>query len=108
MNALDLFVLPSETRRNWREQFGRVIVEAMSCGVPVIGSDSGEIPTVVDDAGLIFHEGDTDMLAEQIGCLMSDPSQRARYAGLGRERVVNCYSVEQVASRHYEVYRELL
>ena len=53
MNALDVFVLPSETRSNWREQFGRVIVEAMSCGVPVIGSDSGEIPTVLGDAGLI-------------------------------------------------------
>ena len=44
MNALDVFVLPSETRSNWREQFGRVIVEAMSCGVPVVGSDSGRDP----------------------------------------------------------------
>jgi glycosyltransferase involved in cell wall biosynthesis len=108
MNALDVFVLPSETRHNWREQFGRAIVEAMSCGVPVIGSDSGEIPTVVDDAGLIFEEGDAAQLARHIGCLLADPSQRARYSGLGRERVRQCYSVEEVARRHFEVYRELL
>ena len=45
--AFDLLVLPSETQPNWKEQFGRVIVEALACGVPVIGSDSGEIPNLV-------------------------------------------------------------
>ncbi|MFN2202543.1 MAG: glycosyltransferase, partial [Caldilineaceae bacterium] len=50
--GLDVFVLPSRTTPTWKEQFGRVLIEAMSCGVPVIGSDSGEIPHVVADAGL--------------------------------------------------------
>lgn len=39
---------------NWKEQFGRVLIEAMSCGVPVIGSTCGEIPNVVGEAGLLF------------------------------------------------------
>jgi glycosyltransferase involved in cell wall biosynthesis len=108
MNALDVFVLPSETRKNWREQFGRVVVEAMSCGVPVIGSDSGEIPTVVGDAGLVFHEGDTAVLAEHLRCLLSDPLQRARFSRLGRERVLKLFSVERIAAQHHDIYRELL
>jgi glycosyltransferase involved in cell wall biosynthesis len=108
MNALDILVLPSETRRNWREQFGRVIVEAMSCGVPVIGSDSGEIPTVLGDAGLVFHEGDATALAEHVRCLISDPLQRDRRSRLGRERVLKLFSVEQVAEQHYAIYQKLL
>lgn len=105
MNALDVFVLPSETRSNWREQFGRVIVEAMSCGVPVVGSDSGEIPTVLGDAGLIFHEGDSAELAGQLLCLLSNPDERVRLSHAGRERVLRLFSVEQVARKHLSLYR---
>ena len=108
MNALDIFVLPSETRSNWREQFGRVIVEAMACGVPVIGSDSGEIPTVLGDAGPVFHEGDAAALAEQMRCLLSDPQERDRLSRMGRERVLTHFSVEQVAEQHHAIYRELV
>ena len=43
--------MPSRTLPNWKEQFGRVIIEAMACGVPVVGSDSGAIPDVIGDAG---------------------------------------------------------
>jgi len=47
MNSLDVLVLPSRSRSFWKEQFGRVLIEAMACGVPVIGSSSGEIPNVI-------------------------------------------------------------
>lgn len=46
-NSLDVLVLPSRTLPNWKEQFGRVLIEAMACQVPVVGSDSGEIRNVV-------------------------------------------------------------
>jgi glycosyltransferase involved in cell wall biosynthesis len=105
MNALDLFVLPSETRANWREQFGRVIVEAMSCGIPVVGSDSGEIPTVLGDAGLTFHEGDSEDLARGLACLLSSPDERARLSHAGRQRALSLFSIEQVASSHLGIYR---
>ncbi len=104
LNALDVFVLPSETRRNWREQFGRVAVEAMACGVPVIGSDSGEIPIVLGDAGLTFHEGDASALAAQLRCLLSDPAFRAQLGAKGRQRVLDLYSVEKVAAQHHAIY----
>ena len=74
----------------------------------MIGSDSGEIPTVVGDAGLVFHEGDSPMLAEHLRCLLSDPSQRARFSRLGRERVLKLFSVERIAAQHHTIYRELL
>jgi glycosyltransferase involved in cell wall biosynthesis len=108
MNALDLFVLPSETRSNWREQFGRVIVEAMSCGVPVVGSDSGEIPSVLGDTGLIFPEGDWHALAAHLRALVADHSLRARLSHAGRERVLKLFATEKVAAQHYAIYEEMV
>ena len=107
MNALDVFVLPSETRSNWREQFGRALVEAMACGTPIVGSDSGEIPTVLGDAGLIFHEGDKAELADCLRCLLTNPAVRTRLAGAGRKRALRLFSVEQVARRYLAIYEEL-
>lgn len=108
MNALDVFVLPSETRRNWREQFGRVAVEAMSCGVPVVGSDSGEIPAVLGRAGVVFPEGQAGELAARLDALLSSPAERERLAKAGREWVLECFSTERVAEQHFSIYRDLL
>ena len=63
-SQLDVMVLPSLTDgKKWVEQFGRVLVEAMAAGVPVVGSDAGRIPDTVGDAGLIFPEGDAPGIA---------------------------------------------
>ncbi len=72
LRSFDVLVLPSRSMPYWKEQFGRVLVEAMACGVPVIGSDSGAIPNVIGDAGLIFPEGNVDALANQITSLIAD------------------------------------
>jgi glycosyltransferase involved in cell wall biosynthesis len=105
---LDALVLPSRTRPNWKEQFGRVLVEAMACGVPVIGSDSGEIPHVIGDAGLIFPEEQVDILRAHLARLLSDPNLRADLARRGRERVLARFTQAQVASQTYQVYRAIL
>ena len=70
MGARDSLVLPSHTTRDWKEQFGRVVVEALSCGRWVLGSRSGEIPNVVGDRRLTFREGDTRALARKLGWLL--------------------------------------
>jgi len=106
LNASDVFVLPSETRPNWREQFGRAIVEAMSCGTAAVGSDSGEIPTVVGDAGLTFHEGNARSLRDCLHLVISDPSLRQELGERGRARVLNLFSTEKVAAQHYRLYFE--
>ena len=70
MGALDCLVLPSLTTRDWKEQFGRVVVEALSCGRWVLGSRSGEIPNVVGDPRLTFGEGDSRALARKLDWLL--------------------------------------
>jgi len=105
---LDVLVVPSRSQSNWVEQFGRVLVEAMSCGVPVIGSDCGEIPNVVGDAGLIFPENDAGALRECLVWLMGDPGLRADLARRGRERVLARYTQAQVAAQTVAVYREMM
>ncbi len=106
--SLHVLVLPSRTRRNWKEQFGRVLVEAMACGVPVVGSRSGEIPHVIGQAGWTFPEGDVEALRRCLERLAGDPALRARLARQGRERVLAHFTMAQVADRTVEVYRLLL
>jgi glycosyltransferase involved in cell wall biosynthesis len=105
---LDVLVLPSRTRPNWKEQFGRVLVEAMACGVPVIGSDCGEIPHVIGNAGLVFAEGRADLLRAHLVRLMTAAELRIDLARRGRERVLACYTQAQIAARTYRVYQAML
>ncbi len=104
---LDALVLPSLTRPNWKEQFGRVLVEAMACGAPVIGSDSGEIPNVIGDAGLVFPEGQADRLRDALARLMSDRALREDLAAKGRARVLAHYTQKQIAAETVALYRAL-
>jgi glycosyltransferase involved in cell wall biosynthesis len=105
---MDVLVLPSRTRPNWKEQFGRSLVEAMACGVTVVGSDSGEIPHVIGDAGLLFPEGQAGELRERLSRLMADAALRQALAQRGRDRVVAHFTQAQIAARTYQVYREVL
>ncbi len=105
---LDLLVLPSLTRPNWKEQFGRVLVEAMACGVPVLGSTCGEIPNVIGDAGLLFPEGDVEALRESILKLMADEDLRLYLVRKGRERVLEKFTQKAIASQTFEVYRRII
>jgi glycosyltransferase involved in cell wall biosynthesis len=106
--TFDALVLPSISRPNWIEQFGRVLTEAMACGVPVVGSDSGEIPNVIGDAGLIFPEGDAVALRDALARLLADPALRRDLAGRGRARVLAHFTQAQVAAATYRVYRAAL
>lgn len=106
--TLDAFVLPSRTERNWKEQFGRVLIEAMACGVPVIGSDSGAIPEVLGPAGLVFDEGDSDSLAHRLQQLMDDEDLRERLAQAGRQRVLNHYTQKIIAEDTVRIYRRVV
>ena len=106
--GMDIFVLPSLTQQNWMEQFGRVLIEAMGCGVPVVGSNSGEIPHVIGDAGQITPEGDVEALRAALADLAKEPQQRRELSERGRARVLANYTQEQVAQKMFEVYREIL
>lgn len=107
LQQLDLLVLPSRTTRSWKEQFGRILVEAMSCGVPVIGSSSGEIPHVIGDAGLIFPERDSCALATCITQVAESASLRADLAARGRARVQSLYTQAALARRYHTIYESM-
>jgi glycosyltransferase involved in cell wall biosynthesis len=97
MADLDVLVLPSRTTPSWAEQFGRVLVEAMACEVAVVGSSSGEIPTVIGEPDLIFPEGDVVALGAILRRLVEHPDQRAEYARRGRERALARYTQQHIA-----------
>ena len=108
LEQVDVLVLPSLTRPNWKEQFGRVLVEAMACETPVVGSSSGEIPNVIGDAGLVFTEGNALELEACIRRLLDDPELYAKLAARGRQRVLEHYTQERVARQTYQVYLEMI
>lgn len=108
MNACDVIALPSLSSDRWKEQFGRVIPEAMACGVPVIGSDSGNIPDLIGDAGVIVPEGSSEALVEAIGRLQTDEAARARLRTIATRRVTEQLSVQHQAQVLERVLRDSL
>jgi len=108
LNAMDVLCAPSQTTAKWREQFGRMLIEAFACGVPVIASDSGEIPHVVADAGVVVPEGDDRAWTEAIEAVLSDPRRRADLSRRGRERAAGVYAWPLVARRHLDFFAELI
>jgi glycosyltransferase involved in cell wall biosynthesis len=106
LGSMDVLVAPSQTVKNWREQFGRMIIEAFACGVPVIGSDSGEIPNVIGQAGRIVPEADISGLAKTIEELLTNPGEREDLARRGLARAPR-YSVPHIAQQHRELYQWL-
>lgn len=107
-HQMDALVLPSLTASNWKEQFGRVLVEAMASGVPVIGSDSGAIPTVIGTAGLIVPEGDVGRLAQAMQAMMDQPQLRQTLRRRGQARFHAHFTHERIAKATVEVYRAML
>lgn len=106
--SLHVLVLPSRTLPNWKEQFGRVLIEAMASGVPVVGSTCGEIPNVIGDAGLIFPENDPHALAAMLMELASNAQLRAELSRRGRARVLEFYTQRRIAEATYAVYAAVL
>ncbi|MEM1108218.1 MAG: glycosyltransferase family 4 protein [Planctomycetota bacterium] len=106
-NAIDVLALPSLTTARWKEQFGRVLIEAHACGTPVIGSDSGAIPEVVGKGGLVVPEANSDALANAVSCLASDPEAARQMGHVGRQCVDQNYSWERVAQRMVDIYHQV-
>lgn len=108
LRNLDALALTSRTLPNWKEQFGRILIEAMASGVPLVGSRSGEIPHVIGDAGLIVPEEDVDALRRALLQLMQDDELRRELSRRGRQRVLERFTQAQVASATVDVYRSML
>jgi glycosyltransferase involved in cell wall biosynthesis len=108
LRAMDVLCAPSRTTARWKEQFGRMLIEAMACGVPVIASDSGEIPHVVQDAGMIVPERDPARWAETIDRVSADDALRADLSTRGMARARAEFAWPVVARRHLDFFEEVL
>jgi glycosyltransferase involved in cell wall biosynthesis len=108
LSAMDVLSAPSWTTKRWREQFGRMLVEAMACGVTVVASNSGEMPFVVGDAGVIVTEGDDAAWANAIERLVADPGERRALAARGLARARARYAWPLVARQHLAFFDEVL
>ncbi len=106
LRSLDILVLPSITILPLhREQFGRVLVEAMAAGVAVIGSSSGAIPEVIGDAGLVVPERDPGAFAAAIDDLLSNPEHRQDLENRGRRRVQERFAWPVIAEQTGDLFR---
>ncbi|HMD47465.1 MAG TPA: glycosyltransferase family 4 protein [Bryobacteraceae bacterium] len=103
LGSMDMLVAPSRTMPNWREQFGRMIIEAFACGVPVLGSDSGEIPNVVGDGGQVVAEADVAAWVDAIQRLCDRPQEREALSKRALARAQK-YSVTTIAQQYREFY----
>jgi L-malate glycosyltransferase len=108
LNEFDIFVLPSYDTPEWREQFGHVLIEAMACKIPIIGSTGGEIPNVIGGAGLIFEQKNKRDLKEKLSLLMKNEKLRKELALKGYKRFKNNFSYEIIAKETYKFWYKIL
>jgi glycosyltransferase involved in cell wall biosynthesis len=107
LNAMDVLVAPSQTTPQWREQFGRMLIEAFACGVPVVGSDSGEIPHVIGEAGIVVGERDEITWGHTLRDLLNSPARRKELAERGLARAPE-YAWPAIARQYLQFFSELL
>ncbi len=105
MAAMDLLVVPSIN-----EGMGRVLLEAGAAATPVIASDVGGIPDIVDDGetGLLVKPGDTHALVEAMRTLIAAPERRYFMGDTARAKVVPHYSLECMVAQLEDLYEEVL
>jgi L-malate glycosyltransferase len=116
INLMNTLVLPSQstekfktlTSVGWKEQFGHVLIEAMACQVPVIGSDSGEIPHVISDAGMVFPEGNAAALRDCLTRLMEQPEVAIALSKRAYDRAMKCYTNRALAQQQLDFYHHLI
>ncbi len=101
----DLLVLPSID-----EPFGRVIIEAMSVGLPVVATASGGVPEIVieGETGLLAPPGEPEGLADAIVAVLSDPARAHEMGAAGRARALEHFDVRRVARQVQAVYDTIL
>jgi len=102
----DLLAVPSLPTKNWLEQFCRVAVEAMATGIPVVASDSGALPDVIGDAGVLVPPGDPAALSSAIVRVATDADLRHSLKRKGVERARG-FRWDEVAAEYEALYTRI-
>jgi glycosyltransferase involved in cell wall biosynthesis len=110
LNAMDILCAPSQTTPRWREQLGRMLIEAFACGVPVVGTNHGGIAELVEPGvdGLLVPPGDPAALASALGAILSDPAAGRRLGEAGREKVARAFTPAVHLAGLHSLYHEAI
>jgi colanic acid/amylovoran biosynthesis glycosyltransferase len=109
--AADIFLMPSIVGRlGARDGLPNVLLEAMACGVPCIGSDTVGIPEVIvhGKTGLLVRPADPDGIADAVTALTDDADGRQRMARAGQQLVRESFAREACMTRLAEIFRGTL
>jgi len=108
MKCLDIFVMPSRVLKHHEEHDAHALMEAMSVGIPCIGTASGAIIDVLTGAGLVVPPEKPRELAHALRKLVEEKALRDNFGRAGRERVLSRYSLQAVCDLYLDVYRRVL
>jgi len=93
---------------SWGEAFPNTVGEAMSCGVPVVATDVGDVRRIVGDAGIVVPSGDAKAMAQAWHRLLDDSKKRQTMGEIGRERVLSLFGVTAMAGHYLDLYRGMV
>lgn len=100
--AASVFWMPSET-----EGLPLACLEAMSCGLPIVASDVGGLPEIVDSTcGYVIRRGDAEELANATLWLLEQPARAKELGDAGRQKVRRDYSLDKAADAYMAMYKE--
>jgi glycosyltransferase involved in cell wall biosynthesis len=104
LNELDVAICSSHY-----EPFGRCVIEAMACGTPVVATNVGGIPEIIEDqiSGILVPPHAPNKMADAVASLASDPSLRAKLASSARRRVERLFGVETHVRQVSNVYNTI-
>ncbi|MCR6110684.1 N-acetyl-alpha-D-glucosaminyl L-malate synthase BshA [Bacillus sp. A301a_S52] len=93
-----------------KESFGLVILEAMACGVPVIGTNIGGIPEVIEDgkSGFICEVGDIESIAARTLYLLKNPMMRKQMAQEALKRATVTFHQNRIVADYEKIYHKVL
>jgi glycosyltransferase involved in cell wall biosynthesis len=107
LDMLDICVVPSRTMPHWQEQLGRILIEAMASGVPVVASRSGEIPFVLGPGGIILTEDSVEEWVRTLNDLLDQPNLRAKMASRGLARVHQKFEWREVGRQFIDFFESV-
>ncbi len=105
---LDCLVLPSRSTPKWKEQVGHILLEAMAMAIPVVGSDSGGIPSTIARSDCIFPEDDHKKLAQILERIYLSPQLQEELSEYGYRRVLENFTHEKIAQGYVKGWKQVV